>query len=114
MKLSKFAFLILTGLFLTFSCVSQDDIKNLQNQIDTIKDSEISSINKQLKSITTSLTDLEKADAGLKTYIDNLTETSRSSTRPSRTMIPSSKLPRPSSTRRLPMPRKKQLTTIPR
>lgn len=77
MKLSKFAFLILTGLFLTFSCVSQDDIKNLQNQIDTIKDSEISSINKQLKSITTSLTDLEKADAGLKTYIDNLTETSK-------------------------------------
>lgn len=77
MKLSKFAFLILTGLFLTFSCVSQDDIKNLQNQIDTIKDSEISSINKQLKSITTSLSDLEKADAGLKTYIDNLTETSK-------------------------------------
>lgn len=55
MKLSKSAFLFLTGLFLTFSCVSQDDIKNLQNQIDTIKDSEISSINKQLKSITTSL-----------------------------------------------------------
>ena len=77
MKLSKSAFLILTGLFLTFSCVSQDDIKNLQNQIDTIKDSEISSINKQLKSITTSLSDLEKADAGLKTYIDNLTETSK-------------------------------------
>lgn len=29
MKLLKVHFLILTGLFLTFSCVSQDDIKNL-------------------------------------------------------------------------------------
>ena len=64
MRLSKSEFLILTGLFLTFSCVSQDDIKNQQNQIDTINDSEISSINKQLKSITSSLSDLEKADAG--------------------------------------------------
>lgn len=64
MRLSKSAFLILTGLFLTFSRVSQDDIKNQQNQIDTINDSEISSINKQLKSITSSLSDLEKADAG--------------------------------------------------
>lgn len=64
MRLSKSEFLILTGLFLTFSCVSQDDIKNQQNQIDTINDSEISSINKQLKSITPSLSDLEKADAG--------------------------------------------------
>lgn len=64
MRLSKSAFLILTGLFLTFSCVSQDDIKNQQNQIDTINDSEIRSINKQLKSITSSLSDLEKADAG--------------------------------------------------
>ena len=77
MKLSKFAFLILTGLFLTFSCVSQDDIQNLQNQIDHIYNNEINPLSKQLTSIKSSLTDLQKADEGLKTYIDKLTETSK-------------------------------------
>lgn len=77
MKVSKFTFLILTGLFLTFSCVSQDDIQNLQNQIDHIYNNEINPLSKQLTSIKSSLTDLQKADEGLKTYIDKLTETSK-------------------------------------
>lgn len=53
-----------------------DEIQNLKNQIDQITDTQIKSIEQQLNSIKTSITDLETTDKSLKSYIDDLSKTS--------------------------------------
>lgn len=58
----------MAGFILAGSCVSQDDIENLQNQIDQLSSS----------SAENSITNLEKTDKALKVYIDDLTKTAES------------------------------------
>ena len=58
---------LMAGFILAGSCVSQDDIENLQNQIDQLS-----------SSAENSITNLEKTDKVLKVYIDDLTKTAES------------------------------------
>ena len=55
---------LMAGLILAGSCVSQDDIKNLQNQNE-----------QQISSVETSIADLENTDKALKEYIEDLKKT---------------------------------------
>ena len=48
---------LITECLMIWSCVSIDEIQNLQNQIDQITDTQIKSIEQQLNSIKTSITD---------------------------------------------------------
>ena len=66
MKIRGFAGLFLAGAILAFSCVSQDDINDLQKQIDEISDNQIKSLDQQVSSVKTSITDLQTMDRGLK------------------------------------------------
>lgn len=75
MKIQRIAFLLFVGAFLTFSCVSQEDINNLQKQIDGISDNQIKSLEQQISSVKASITDLQTMDKGLKAYIDDLIKT---------------------------------------
>lgn len=74
MKRIKIILSLIAGCLLVWSCV--DEIQNLQNQIDQITDTQIKSIEQQLNSIKTSITDLENTDKSLKSYIDDLSKTS--------------------------------------
>ena len=58
---------LMVGFILTCSCVSQEDIEKLQNQIDQLS-----------SSAENSITNLEKTDKVLKVYIDDLTKTAES------------------------------------
>ena len=58
---------LMVGFIMAWSCVNQDDIKNLQNQIDQLS-----------SSAENSITNLEKTDKVLKVYIDDLTKTAES------------------------------------
>ena len=55
---------LMAGIILAGSCVSQDDIENLQNQIDQLG-----------SSAENSIAELEKTDKALKVYIDDLAKT---------------------------------------
>ncbi len=57
----------MTGFILACSCVSQEDIEKLQNQID-----------QQNSRIQTSIAELENTDKALKVYIEDLTKTAES------------------------------------
>ena len=65
----------MSGLILFGSCVSQDDIRNLQNQIDQITDTQVKSIEQQISNIEESITELQKTDKSLQVYISDLTKT---------------------------------------
>ena len=65
----------MSGLILFGSCVSQDDIRNLQNQIDQITDTQVKSIEQQISNIEVSITELQKTDKSLQVYISDLTKT---------------------------------------
>ena len=58
---------LMAGFILAGSCVSQDDIENLQNQIDQLS-----------SSAENSITNLEKTDKALKIYVEDLTKTAES------------------------------------
>ena len=58
---------LMVGFILACSCVSQEDIEKLQNQIDQLS-----------SSAENSITNLEKTDKVLKVYIDDLTKTAES------------------------------------
>ena len=58
---------LMVGFILTCSCVSQEDIEKLQNQID-----------QQNSRIQTSIAELENTDKALKVYIEDLTKTAES------------------------------------
>ena len=58
---------LMVGFIMAWSCVNQDDIKNLQNQIDQLS-----------SSAENSITNLEKTDKALKIYVEDLTKTSES------------------------------------
>lgn len=66
---------LISGLILAASCVSQDDIRNLQNQIDHITDTHVKSIEQQISNIQVSITELQKTDNSLQVYIADLTKT---------------------------------------
>ena len=58
---------LMVGFILACSCVSQEDIEKLQNQID-----------QQNSRIQTSIAELENTDKALKVYIEDLTKTAES------------------------------------
>ena len=58
---------LMVGFILACSCVSQEDIEKLRNQIDQLS-----------SSAENSITNLEKTDKVLKVYIDDLTKTAES------------------------------------
>ena len=58
---------LMAGFILACSCVSQEDIEKLQNQIDQLS-----------SSAENSITNLEKTDKALKVYIEDLTKTAES------------------------------------
>ena len=58
---------LMVGFIMAWSCVNQDDIKNLQNQIDQLS-----------SSAENSITNLEKTDKALKIYVEDLTKTAES------------------------------------
>ena len=58
---------LMAGVILAGSCVSQEDIEKLQNQID-----------QQNSRIQTSIAELENTDKALKVYIEDLTKTAES------------------------------------
>lgn len=58
---------LMAGFILACSCVSQEDIEKLQNQID-----------QQNSRIQTSIAELENTDKALKIYVEDLTKTAES------------------------------------
>ena len=58
---------LMAGFILACSCVSQEDIEKLQNQID-----------QQNSRIQTSIAELENTDKALKVYIEDLAKTAES------------------------------------
>jgi len=75
MKYRILSIIAVATLFLT-SCYN-DDIKNLQQQIDALKGGEIATIETQISSINTSITDLKSVDNTLKEYITALQSDSK-------------------------------------
>ena len=67
MKRIRILLSLMVGFILTCSCVSQEDIEKLQNQID-----------QQNSRIQTSIAELENTDKALKVYIEDLTKTAES------------------------------------
>ena len=59
---------LMAGFILACSCVSQEDIEKLQNQIDQLSSS----------SAENSITNLENTDKALRVYIEDLTKTAES------------------------------------
>ena len=58
---------LMAGFILACSCVSQEDIEKLQNQIDQLS-----------SSAENLITNLEKTDKALKIYVEDLTKTAES------------------------------------
>ena len=58
---------LMVGFILACSCVSQEDIEKLQNQIDQLS-----------SSAENLITNLEKTDKALKIYVEDLTKTAES------------------------------------
>ena len=58
---------LMVGFILACSCVSQEDIEKLQNQIDQLS-----------SSAENSITNLENTDKALRVYIEDLTKTAES------------------------------------
>ena len=57
---------------LTFSCIKQEDIDDLQSQIDIINNERIASLEDQVRNILKSISELESYRAGLEGYIKDL------------------------------------------
>ena len=66
---------LMAGFILAWPCVSQDDIRNLQNQIDQITYSQVKSIEQQISNIQLSISELQKTDKSLQVYISDLIKT---------------------------------------
>lgn len=66
---------LMAGFILAWSCVSQDDIRNPQNQIDQITDTLVKSVEQQICNIQLSISDLQNTDKPLQVYIADLTKT---------------------------------------
>jgi len=75
MKYRILSIIAVATLFLT-SCYN-DDIKNLQQQIDALKSGEIATIETQISSINTSITELKSVDNTLKEYVTALQSDSK-------------------------------------
>ena len=71
-KLLLYALAGIIAAFAAASCVKQDDVDNLQKQIDELKSDQIATINAQVSSINTSITNLVEMDSELKGYITTL------------------------------------------
>jgi len=71
-------FIVLAGalVFMAISCY-KEDIENLQKQIDNLKSEEIATIETQISSINTSVTELKSVDNTLKEYITALQSDSK-------------------------------------
>ena len=59
-------------LFILASCVSDKDLNELKERINTLENTQIASIENQIISISSSIDDMKKTDASLEDYIKNL------------------------------------------